>query len=52
MFQLSCSGVRYISYGSVKYRFDITGMEAPTTTTAPAAVPPTTISTAAAATVR
>ena len=36
MFQLSCSGVRYLSYGSVKYSFDITGMEAPTTT-APAA---------------
>ena len=42
MFQLSCSGVRYLSYGSVKYSFDITGMEAPTTTTtttAPAAAP-------------
>ena len=33
MFQLSCSGVRYLSYGSVKYSFDITGMEATTTTT-------------------
>ena len=49
MFQLSCSGVRYLSYGSVKYSFDITGMEAPTTT-APAAAPPTTATAAAATT--
>ena len=49
MFQLSCSGVRYLLYGSVKYSFDITGIEAPTTT-APAAAPPTT-ATAAATTV-
>ena len=49
MFQLSCSGVRYLSYGSVKYSFDITGMEAPTTTTAPAATP-TTVTAAAATT--
>ena len=33
MFQLSCSGVRSLPYGSVKYSFDITGMEAPTTAT-------------------
>ena len=50
MFQLSCSGVRYLSYGSVKYSFNITGMETPTTTTAPAAAPPTTATAAAATT--
>ena len=33
MFQLSCSGVRYLSYGSVKYSFGITGMEATTAAT-------------------
>ena len=49
MFQLSCSGVRYLSYGPVKYSFDITGMEAPTTTTAPAATA-TTVTAAAATT--
>ena len=49
MFQLSCSGVRYLSYGSVKYSFNITGMETPTTT-APAAAPPTTATAAAATT--
>ena len=27
MFQLSCSGVRYLSYESVKYSFDITLLE-------------------------
>ena len=52
MFQLSCSGVRYLSYGSVKYSFDITGMEAPTTTTTtPAAAAPRLPTTATAATV-
>ena len=48
MFQLSCIGVCYLSYGSVKYSFDITGMEAPTTTTAPAGAPPTTATVATA----
>ena len=51
MFQLSCSGVRYLSYGSVKYSFDITGMEAPTTTTTPPAAAPRLPTTATAATV-
>ena len=49
MFQLSSSGVRYLLYGSVKYSFDITRMEAPTTP-APAAAPPTTATAAAATT--
>ena len=49
MFQPSCSGVRYLWYGSVKYSFDITGMEAPTTT-APAAAPLTAVTAAATAT--
>ena len=51
MFQLSCSGVRYLSYGSVKYSFDITGMEAPTTTTTAPAAAPRLPTTATAATV-
>ena len=49
MFQLSCSSVSYLSYGSVKYSFGITRMEAPTTT-APAATPPTTATAAATTT--
>ena len=46
MFQLSCSDVRYLSYGSGKYSFDITRMEAPTTTAPVAAPPPTAIAAA------
>ena len=35
MFQLGCSGVRYLSYRSVKYSFDITRMEVTTAATVP-----------------
>ena len=33
MFQLRCSGVHYLSYGSVTYSFGITGTEATTAAT-------------------